>query len=225
MKQTRAADFAHIAMALHGADGVGATLDRIAELARATVDCDMCGVMVVHRGKRVETAAVTDERVRRADELQIEVGEGPCLEAIKDQSVFIIGDTATDTRWPAWCRKVVDLDVRSVLSIRLFTRQQTIGSLNLYSCEPEHFDAEDAHVGGIFAGHASVALVAAQTESGLREAMESRHLIGLAQGLLMERFDLDQEQAFAVLRRYSQDRNIKLRNVAQHVVETRALPE
>lgn len=70
-----------------------------------------------------------------------------------------------------------------------------------------------------------MALAAAQTESGLREAMESRHLIGLAQGILMERFDLDQEQAFAVLRRYSQDRNIKLRSVAQHVVQERALPE
>ena len=225
MNEAGAADFAHIAMALHGADGVGATLDRIAELARATVDCDMCGVMVVHKGKRVETAAVTSELVRRADELQIEVGEGPCLQAIEAQLVFIIADTMTEDRWPVWSRAVVDLGVRCVLSIRLFTRQQTIGSLNLYSAQPNHFTPADAAIGGIFAGHASVALAAAQTESGLREAMESRHLIGLAQGILMERFDLDQEQAFAVLRRYSQDRNIKLRSVAQHVVQERALPE
>lgn len=225
MNEPHAADFAQIAMALHGADGVGATLDRIAELACCTVNSDMCGVMLVHRGNRVETAAVTHELVRRVDELQVECGEGPCLEAIEDQATFIIHDTATETRWPSWCRRVCELGVRSVLSVRLFTRQQTIGSLNIYSSKPHHFTDRDAQLGGIFAGHASVALAAAQTESGLREAMESRHLIGLAQGLLMERFDLDQEQSFAVLRRYSQDRNMKLRSVAQHVVETRTLPE
>lgn len=225
MTEPSAADFAHIAMALHGADGVNATLDRIADLACKTVESDMCGVMVVHRGNRVETAAVTDERVRRADEMQIECGEGPCLEAMDDQSVFIIHDTSTETRWESWCRRVTDLDVRSVLSVRLFTLHQTIGSLNIYSSQPHHFTERDAVIGGIFAGHASVALAAAQTEAGLREAMDSRHIIGLAQGMLMERFDLDREQAFAVLRRYSQDRNIKLRNLAQYVVDRRGLPE
>lgn len=225
MNQPRAVDFARIAMALHGADGVGATLDQIAELACATVDSDMCGVMLVHRGNRVETAAVTDDRVAAADRLQIECGEGPCLEAMEDKSLFIIDDTTTETRWQTWCRSVVDLEVRSVLSVRLFTLQQTIGSLNIYSSRPHHFTQEDAQIGGIFAGHASVAIAAAQTESGLREAMESRHLIGIAQGMLIERFGLEKEQSFAVLRRYSQDRNMKLRSVAQYVVEHGSLPE
>ena len=72
---------------------------------------------------------------------------------------------------------------------------------------------------------ASVALAAARTESGLRQAMDGRHLIGIAQGILMERFDLSTDKAFAVLRRYSQDRNMKLRNVAAYVVESRGLPD
>ena len=99
MNSARAVDFAQIAMALHGEDGETATLDRIAELACETVDSDMCGIMLVHRGRRVETAAVTDERVRRADEWQLELDEGPCLEAIDKDAVFIIDDTATETRW------------------------------------------------------------------------------------------------------------------------------
>ncbi len=225
MDEPRAVDFARIAQALHGAEGVAATLDRIAELACATLDSDMCGVMLVHRGSRVETAAVTDERVRRADDLQLECGEGPCLEAMADRSVLVIHDTTVDERWSQWSRRVVDLGVRSVLSARLFTPHQTIGSLNIYSSRPEHFTEQDAVIGGIFAGHASVALASARTESGLREALESRHVIGLAQGRLMERFGLDTEQSFAVLRRYSQDRNTKLRTVAQHVVEHGTLPD
>lgn len=219
-----ASDFADIARALHAQEDVEQTLQGIAELACATVGSDMCGVMLVHRHNRVETAAVTDERVREVDNLQITCGEGPCLEAMEDRASFIIADTMTEPRWPTWCRAVVPLGVRSVLSVRLFTQAGTIGSLNIYGTTPNQFDADDAAVAAIFAGHASVALASAQTESGLRAAMDGRHLIGLAQGILMERFDLTTDQAFAVLRRYSQDRNMKLRAVAAHVVESRQLP-
>lgn len=220
-----ASDFADIAQRLHAQEDVKETLQSVAVMACETVSANMCGVMLVHRGNKVETAAVTDDTVRRADDLQIELGQGPCLEAMDDRTTFIIRDTGTETRWPEWCARVKDLGIRSVLSVRLFTQAGTIGSLNLYGSEPDQFDTEDAVLASIFAGHASVALAAAKTESGLREAMDGRHLIGLAQGILMERFDLSTDQSFAVLRRYSQDRNMKLRHVAAHVVESRGLPD
>ncbi|MBW3084891.1 hypothetical protein KEM60_01081 [Austwickia sp. TVS 96-490-7B] len=219
-----ASDFADIARHLHAQGDVTDTLQSIAEMACEAAGAQMCGVMVVHRGNKVETAAVSDPLVQQADDLQLAVGEGPCLEAIDDHSTFIIADTVTETRWQAWCRQVVDLGIRSVLSVRLFTQAETIGSLNLYGAQPHQFDHEDATLAAIFAGHASVALSAARTESGLREAMDGRHLIGLAQGILMERFDLTTDQSFAVLRRYSQDKNMKLRAVAAHVVQSRGLP-
>lgn len=220
-----AADFADIALHLHQQPDMAETLDSTARLAMETVGADMCGVMLVHGGRRVESAAVTDERVAEADRLQLECRQGPCLEAIDDKTTFIIADTETDHRWVQWCRRVAPLGIRSVLSVRLFTRGGTLGSLNLYSGVPGHFDVDDAAVASIFAGHAAVAVSAAQTELGLRAAIDGRHVIGLAQGILMERFDLSQDQAFAVLRRYSQDRNMKLRAVAQHVVDVRKLPD
>lgn len=220
-----ASEFADIAQRLHAQGDVEQTLQGIAEMACEAVRADMCGVMLVHRQNRIETAAVTDETVRKADELQIAVGQGPCLEAIDDRTTFIIADTATDQRWVPWCRQVAELGVRSVVSVRLFTQASTIGSLNVYGSSVAQFDEEAAVLAAIFAGHASVALASARTESGLREAMDGRHLIGLAQGILMERFDLSTEQSFAVLRRYSQDRNMKLRAVAAHVVDSRGLPQ
>ncbi|QQS01505.1 MAG: GAF and ANTAR domain-containing protein [Austwickia sp.] len=221
----KASDFADLAQRLHAQGDVEETLQSIAEMACETIRANMCGVMLVHRGNKVETAAVTDDIVRRADDLQLELGQGPCLEAIDDRTTFLIRDTCTETRWPVWCRQVADLGIRSVVSVRLFTQAGTIGSLNVYGHEPDQFDADDAVLVAIFAGHASVALAAARTESGLRQAMDGRHLIGLAQGILMERFDLSTDKAFAVLRRYSQDRNMKLRNVAAYVVESRGLPD
>ena len=76
----------------------------------------------------------------------------------------------------------------------------------------------------IFARHAAVAMTASWNEAGLNTALDTRKLIGQAQGLLMERHGLDGDRAFEVLRRYSQDHNIKLRDVAAHLIETRRLP-
>jgi AmiR/NasT family two-component response regulator len=76
----------------------------------------------------------------------------------------------------------------------------------------------------VFAQHASVALATAKREEGLRVAIDTRHLIGQAQGILMERFGLTADKAFSVLRRYSQDHNVKLRDLAEELVNTRELP-
>jgi GAF domain-containing protein len=219
-----AADFADMALTLHGQPDLEHTLGRIVELAGETIHSEMCGVMLVHRGNRVETAAVTHDEIAEADRLQFDCKEGPCLEAMDADTTFIIDDTVSEQRWSHWCRAVAGLGIHSVLSVRLATAQGTIGALNVYSRSPGAFDEEDAGVATIFAGHASVALATARTESGLRDAIDGRHVIGVAQGILMERFDLTPEQAFAVLRRYSQDRNTKLRAVAEQLVTSRKLP-
>ncbi len=86
------------------------------------------------------------------------------------------------------------------------------------------FDEDDVAMAHIFGQHASVALATARREAGLRQAIDARHLIGQAQGILMERFDLTADQSFAVLRRYSQENNVKLRSVAAEIIETRQLP-
>jgi len=219
-----AADFAEMARHMHQGEDVGQTVETVAQFAKEALACDCAGVMLVHGGRQVESAATTDPLVVKADRLQMECQQGPCLESIWDHETFVIHDTETETRWAEWCRQVSGLGVRSVLSLRLFTHNNTMGALNLYAVEPGRFDDEDIAVATIFAGHASVALASARNESSLRKAIDARHLIGQAQGILMERFNLNADQAFAILRRYSQDKNMKLRAVAEHMVESRQLP-
>jgi GAF domain-containing protein len=220
-----AEDFAKMALRLHEESGVEQTVERVLEFALAAVGCTYAGVMMVHGGKAVETAAATDPVVEKADQLQMETGEGPCLSVIFEHDSFRIADTATDEHWPVWSHRVAELGLRSVLSIRLTTGAATIGALNLFDSEPNRFDADDDAVAHILARHASIALSTARQESNLWQAIDARKLIGQAQGMLMERFDLDADQAFAVLRRYSQDNNVKLRDVAQRLIDTRRLPE
>jgi GAF domain-containing protein len=218
--------FADMALDLHEEPTAERTVGRIAEYAKAGMRCDDTGILLVHTRRRIETAAATSERAERAHTLQTELDEGPCLDALTgDESYYLIGDTAIDERWPRWSATVAsDLGVRSVLSIRLETRARRYGSLNLYGSRPDMFGPDDLAVASIFARHASIALATSQETDGLQKAMDARKVIGIAMGILMERYSIDSDRAFTVLQRYSQTNNIKLRDVAQQVAERRALP-
>jgi GAF domain-containing protein len=217
------AEFAEMARTLQDEPDLADTLDTLIEYARECLSCDHAGIHLI-RNREIETAAATDEVIRHADKLQTQLGEGPCLQAIWDDETFVVNDTATDTRWPAFGPRAAELGLRSVLSVRLHNGEQTIGAINFYCSRVREFDREDVAMAQVFAQHASVALVTARREEGLRVAIDSRHLIGQAQGILMERFALSADKAFAVLRRYSQDNNVKLRDLAEEIVSTRQLP-
>jgi GAF domain-containing protein len=177
----------------------------------------------VQRGGRLESVAATDALVEEADRLQIETGEGPTFSAIAQEASVVSGDVANDARWPAWSARIAPVGLCSVLSVRLRTPTTTVGALNLFDPAVDRFTEADGAIARVFADHAAVAVANARNESTLWQAIQARKLIGQAQGILMERFDLTDEQAFAVLRRYSQDNNVKLRDVAQRLIETRKL--
>lgn len=226
MGASNADDFAVLARSLNEAPSVDETLDRIVELAVGSLDCDYAGVSWTEpRARKVETGAASHEVVRIGDKAQYELGEGPCLQALTDSRSYRIDDTVGDERWPLWAERAEELGLRSALGIQLFHDNDVLGALNLYSVERAHFDDDDLEVAEIYAAHASVALGRSRHELHLRRAIDARHQVGLAQGLLMERFGLDQQGAFAVLRRYSQQHNVKLRDVAERLVLTRELPD
>lgn len=223
MSERFAEDLAEMAAALHDEPTLEETVERVLEYAQKAVDCSHAGVLLVHGGGRIETVAASDDLVARLDLLQVEHG-GPDLDLLAHLPDSItVEDTATESRWPGWTPEVASHGLRSVLSVRLHTMTSTLGALNLYSTEAGHFTEQDREVAHLFARHAAVALSSARTTANLWKAIDARRLIGQAQGILMERFDMDADQAFAVLRRYSQDHNVKLHVVAERLVETRLL--
>lgn len=174
-------------------------------------------ISLVLRG-RVTSAAATDEVGAAFDALQDELGEGPCLDAMRDQPVVRVDDLSTETRWPELARRApAELGVRSMLCFQLFVHGDTLGGLNLLAAEPDAFTASSQDLGEPFAAHAAVALAGARKLDGLSLALANRDVIGQAKGILMERFKIGPDQAFAMLSRISQDRNVKLHEVAQQL--------
>jgi GAF domain-containing protein len=219
-------DFAQMALQLHEEGSVEETVDRVLEYALKAVSCGYAGIMFVHdRGRRVETAAATDPLVARLDALQAECGEGPDIDVLADRYSVTVADTHAESRWPTWAHRVAEHGVRSLLSVRLYTSSSTIGALNLYDERPDRFDVSDQEIAHVLARHAGVALANARQTENLWQAIDARKRVGQAQGILMERYNLSEDQAFAVLMRYSQNNNMKLREVAERLISTRNLPE
>lgn len=219
-----AEDFAEMALRLNDEPSVQETVERVLEYALKAVNCDYAGVIFVTKKDRVETIAATDPLVAELDKFQVELGEGPDIDVISDVRTTIVSDTGNDERWPKWGRVAADHGVRSLLAVRLYTSSDTIGTLNLYDADRDHFDHDDQAVAHVLARHAAIALANARNTEHLWQAIDARKLIGQAQGILMERYHLSADQAFAVLLRYSQDKNIKLRKVAERLIDTRDLP-
>lgn len=216
---------AEIARRLAESENLDETLQRIVDLATGYIDhCDGASLMIVRRGA-VTTPASTDADAHAADQAQYEAGEGPCLSAMEQHETVVVDDITSDDRWPAWRDAVSELGWASMIGLRLFIAQDTMGALNLYSRRTAAFDVRSQSLAQVFASHAAVAMKAAISESGLHRALESRDLIGQAKGVLMERDRLTGQEAFARLVAVSNDRNIKLREVARQITETGELPQ
>lgn len=186
--------------------------------------CDMAGVSVVRRDG-VDTPAVSHPQLRKADEYQFKLSEGPCYDALHESDTVTSSDLSTDGRWPRWGPQLAEeMGLFSILSYRLFSDGGTIGALNLYGSGRSAFTSEDLYDGLALAAHIAVALAAAQEIEHLEKAVGSRTVIGQATGILMERYDLNPDAAFSVLARLSSEQNVKLRLLARQVVETRNLP-
>lgn len=217
-------EFAQMALELNDEGSVDDTIERVLEHALKAVNCGYAGIMIVHGRKRIETAAATAPLVAEIESIQTECGEGPDLDVLEDRYTVLVTDTRTETRWPTWAQCVAAKGIRSLLSVRLYTSSTTVGTLNLYDEEPNRFDAADQDVAHVLARHAAVALANARQTENLWQAIDARKRVGQAQGILMERYQLSEDQAFAVLMRYSQNNNMKLREVAERLVSTRDLP-
>ncbi|MGY1696587.1 GAF and ANTAR domain-containing protein [Geodermatophilus sp. SYSU D00814] len=202
-----------------------AVMETIVSAVRGTIPgADEATISLVQGRRRVVSAAATGERARRFDDLQQQVGQGPCLDSMYEQVTVRVDDLATDPRWPELGRRAPsELGVASILCFQLFVHESDLGALNLLSSRPGAFTDESERVGLLFASHAAIAVADAQDLTNITVALASRDVIGQAKGILMERYKITADVAFALLAKTSQDTNRKLTEVAEQLSQTGAL--
>lgn len=176
------------------------------------------------RNGRFATVAATDEAARTVDEIQYELGAGPCLAAIVDGRPMRAGDLARDDRWQVFARRAADDHrVASMLSLHLQSTADQATGLNLYAISPGAFTDDAETAGTLLAVHARLAIEAAtarEEAASLRQALVNSRVIGTAMGVVMSTRELTSAQAFELLRLASQHSNRKLADIAAEVTQT-----
>jgi GAF domain-containing protein len=217
---------AEIAHRLSEADHLDELLQLIVDLGEDYLEgCDGASLMLIGKNRTISSPAYSSRVAYESDLAQYEADEGPCLDALRDHRVYMIDDLETETRWPAYRARALELGVRSMLSYRLYAKGRTFGALDFYARRPHAYSAFSKVIGQVFASHAGVALKGAINEAGLERAIETRDVIGQAKGILIERLHLPADQAFDLLKAISQQHNRPLYDIAQQIITTGKIPD
>ncbi|WP_304108818.1 GAF and ANTAR domain-containing protein [Mycolicibacterium bacteremicum] len=187
-------------------------------------EADTAGILLIGKDRKYQSLAATDDLPVKLDDLQMTFEEGPCVQAALDDVVVRTDDFRDEQRWPKYSPAALELGVKSGLSFKLYTANRTAGALNLFSFHPNVWSAKAETTGIVLAAHAAAAILASRQTEELESAVASRDRIGQAKGIIMERFKIDDVQAFALLRKLSQDSNTRLADVADQVIATSLEP-
>jgi hypothetical protein len=210
-----------MAAALNEPGNTDQALERIVTGARDTIPgADYVSITVRHPDETLETVAGTDRLAYEVDEIQYQLREGPCYDAVTEDPVTYSRDLARQRQWPNFGPKAAALGLASQMGVRLPRSDDRVSGLNLYSKTPDAFDPTSA-VPRLFASHAGVALGYATKLDSLQGALATRETIGTAIGIVMERYGITSDRAFEFLIRTSQNSNIKLRDIAAGLVKLR----
>jgi len=190
---------------------------------RADDAVDACGMTVLRNGRPV--SVMPDVATHNAiEQLQYEGGAGPVRTALETHRTALVSNTATDTRWPEFSRAAAEQNVAAAVSLPMLVGDQLLGAVNLYSRQPGAFDRPPV-LGELIADLAATGLWCMlkhadrqQMTEQLQQALTSRADIDQAKGILMSRHGCTPDEAFDLLRRDSQHRNVKLRAAAAELV-------
>jgi GAF domain-containing protein len=217
-----------LSLLLDADDSFQRTLDTVVDLSVSTLPgCDSAGVTLRINGKD-ETAAASDAYTLEIDTIQYESNEGPFLTALEKGERQHIEAISNESRWPEFCRRAAASGFRSGASFPLGVNGSA-GTLNLYAKSEHAFDDVSVGVAEIFAKQAAIALQNAQIYAAARnlgrqltEALQTRDAIGQAKGILMERENISDGEAFEMLKTISQNTNVKLHEIARRLIDEKA---
>jgi len=200
-------------------------LDQLTTLTVKVLPGDLSCGLTMRRDHRATTVASSDSRASQVDEIQYGHDQGPCLHALRTGQVVVVDDLANDDRWGEYQIPALGHGIRSSLSLPLRTDSAVIGALNIYATTPRAFGTTEQLIARRFADEASRALALAvrlaersEMSAHLQAALASRAVIDQAIGIIMGQNRCTADEAFEVLRNVSQNRNVKLRDIATAMI-------
>jgi ANTAR domain-containing protein/GAF domain-containing protein len=217
--------FAALAEIIYQGSDVNQMYAAICVAATLTIrGCDHASILV-RENDNYMTVGASDRLAQTIDDLERRAGDGPCVDAIEEETPQIDPDLTRPSLWPKLAKVLVtETPVRGAMGFRLLVDKRKAAALDLFSDTPNMFDAESAGRAAVLAAFTSVAINAVskgEDAASLRRGLLSNREIGKAVGMLMMLHEMSEDAAFDLLRRHSQALNIKLADVARAVIENR----
>ena len=201
-------------------------LDLLTGHCAELLDIESAGVLLANRTGVLHVVAASTAATRQLEAFQAQREQGPCQDCYSTGQPVLIDDlTQYRTRWPQFVPAALQAGIASVHAVPMRLHEQVLGALNLFGTRPGVLSAQDLSLAQALADVASIALVQDRTASDrealnaqLQSALNSRIVLEQAKGLIAQSGDLDMASAYAVLRRYARDHNLRLTELAQAVV-------
>jgi GAF domain-containing protein len=219
--------FAELALITVNGDPAEHRLRRVAELAKRSLGGVEGVSLTFIRDRHPQSVVFTGALAIDLDERQYDLGFGPCLDAAKTGQTIVVDTDATDSPYNEFARIAARAGVRHVVSVGLPLDQRSIGGVNIYCADDAPITPEFVQHAEVFASYAAVAVNnvtryadVADEAANMRAAMASRAVIEQGKGIIMARDHCTAEEAFDILRRISQQQNVKLRELAQALVDS-----
>lgn len=208
-----------LATELASAQSMQESVEKITAVAADALGTSHVGIALLHRGgKTLRSVGATSVVVDEANHLQSRIGEGPSVDAAGEFGTVVSQEISQDDRWPTWSAHAASLGIGSALCSQLHVGNRRLGVLSIYAQEENSFTGAETELAQLLALNAALAIRRIEIIEGLTTALQSRTVIGQAQGVLMERYKIDAAAAFAVLRRYSQEQNVRVVDVASEIL-------
>lgn len=185
------------------------------------------GAVVTDRRGRLQVAAASTGRVAALERLQVQRGQGPCVDAYRSGRQVVVADLRrVSGRWPVFVPRALETGIVAVCAFPMRLRADRIGALDVFLDDPGALDEVTTQAGQVLTDLATIAIVQARVAQDatrlaaqLQHALESRVVVEQAKGVLAERLGVDPDAAFARLRRYGRARGLHLTELARQVVD------
>ena len=209
----------------YAAGNLDDALRRIVQCTHELFAVDGAGLMLIDPDQLLRNVADSDERVSHLEELQIEHGEGPCVDAFEDKILVDTDDLASEARWPTFSPAAVERGLRAVLASPIPYNQHAIGVVVVFSAKahPWSPEGELALVAFTDLAALTIANTMQSEERGeladqLQRALDARVVIEQAKGALVAQEGLSEREAFERLRRQARSQRRRVVEVATEIM-------
>jgi GAF domain-containing protein len=185
------------------------------------------GLLLADQRGRLQFMAASNEDVKRLEIFQVQVDEGPCLDAFQTGRPVVNADLRKATeRWPKFAPRASVEGYLTAHAFPLRLRQEVIGAIGVFGNDKRHWEPAEVHIVQALAHVATIGLLQERAirrgevlAEQLQSALNSRIVIEQAKGAIAQFRNVSVDAAFLLMRDHARRTKSRLGDVAHAALD------